>query len=195
MRVQPRRPMHSIRLLGVALLVGAAVSGCASSSCTGDPRTDSVACAASKIDTGAYERDTNAMASALADQKQQVASEREKGRQLRARLSALRARRQRVERELTALQTRLNRFAQQRPGQEARIAGLRAEIAKALAEQRAARVRLDELVSRAESGKAAATAKAAAQEEKVIIEEEAALLEEERGARLYAQQVEELTRT
>jgi chromosome segregation ATPase len=195
MRVQPRRHARFIHLLGVVLAIGTTVSGCASSSCTGDPRTDSVACAASKIDSGAYERDTKAMASALADQKQQVASEREKGRQLRARLSALRARRQRVERELTALQARLNRFAQQRPGQEARIAGLQAAIAKAVAEQRAARVRLDELASRVESGKAAASAKATAQEERVILEEEAALIEEERGARLYAQQVEELTRT
>ena len=194
MRVQRQRPMSLMHLLGAALLIGATVAGCASSSCTGDPRTDSVACAASNIDSGAYERDTKAMASALADQKRQVASEREKGQQLRTRLAALRTRRQRVERELAALQARLNRFAQQRPGQEARIAGLQAEIAKALAEQRAARVRLEELV-RVESGKAAASAKAAAATEKVIIEEEAALIEEERGARLYAQQVEELTRT
>jgi predicted lipoprotein with Yx(FWY)xxD motif len=182
------------RLFGVAL-VAATVAGCATSTCTGDPRTDNVWCADKGLTSGDYERDTEAMASTLADQEKKAKSERAKGQQLRARLAALRTRRQRIERELTAMLARLNRRAQQRPGQEARIASLRAEIAKALEGQRAARARLDEQIRRIEGGKAAESVKAAAAEEKVVITEEAAVLSDERGMRLFAQQVDEVTRT
>ena len=194
MRVQPSPVAGLSRLLGVAL-IGATLAGCASSSCTGDPRTDNVWCADKALNSGDYERDTKAMESALVDQKKKVAAEREKGQQLRARLAALRARRQRIERELTAMLARLNRAGQPRPGQEARIASLRAEIAKALEDQRAARVRLDAQLRRIESGKAVESAKTAAVEERALIEEAAAVLSDERGMRLFSQQVDEVTRT
>jgi chromosome segregation ATPase len=179
--------------LAVVVVAGAALFGCASSNCTGDPRTDNVWCADKGLTSGAYEQDLKAKESMLADQRKKAASERLTGQQLRARLAELRTRRQRIERELTALLARLNRLRQQRPGQAARIASLQAEIAKALEEQRAARVRLDEAVRRVESGKAAA--KAAAEEEKLLLQEEAAVLSDEQGIRIFAQQVDEVSRT
>lgn len=182
-------------LIAVALS-GAVVAGCATSSdCTGDPRTDNVWCADKGLTSGDYERDAKAMASTLADEKKKARSERATGQQLRAKLAALRTRRQRIERELTTLLTRLRRLRQQRPGQRARLASLEAEITKALEEQRVARTKLDEQVRRIESVKAVATGKAVAEEEKLLLQEEAAVLSDEQGMRLFARQVDEVTRT
>jgi chromosome segregation ATPase len=186
------------RLVAVALC-GAAVAGCATSTdCTGDPRTDNLWCADKGLTSGDYERDTKEMASDLADEKRKAKRERLTSQQLRAKLADLRTRRQRIERELTTLLTRLRRLRQQRPGQQARIASLEAEIAKALQEQRAARTRLDEQVRRIEGAKGAQATKAtktAAEEERIFLREEAAVLSDEQGMRLFAQQVDEVTRT
>jgi chromosome segregation ATPase len=194
MRMQPRRGLGLSRLVAVALC--GVVAGCATSTnCTGDPRTDNVWCADKGLTSGDYERDTKEMASDLADEKRKAKRERLTSQQLRAKLADLRTRRQRIERELTTLLTRLRRLRQQRPGQQARIASLEAEIAKALEEQRVARTRLDQQVRRIEGAKGAQATKTAAEEERTFLREEAAVLSDEQGMRLFAQQVDEVTRT
>jgi chromosome segregation ATPase len=181
--------------LAAVALVAASVAGCASANCAGDPKTDNVWCAEKGITSGLYEDTLKAKEKTLADEQRKAASERAKGQQLRTRLAALRARRQRIERELATLLSRLNRLSREKGAQEARIAGLRTEIAKALEEQRDARIRLDEQLRRLESGKTDAATKAAIGVEKVVLDEEASVLSDEQGMRLFAQQVDEVSRT
>jgi chromosome segregation ATPase len=181
--------------LAVVVLAGAVLAGCASGNCTGDPRTDNVWCADKALTSGAYAQDLKAKESTLAAIQKKAAAERLTGQQLRARLADLRARRQRMERELTALLARVTRLRQQGRSQNARFTGLQADIAKALEEQRAARTRLEEAVRRVASGKAATGARAGAEETTLLLEEEAAALSDEQGIRLFAQQVDEVTRT
>jgi chromosome segregation ATPase len=198
MRVQTGGKARLSRLAVVALIaasLGSSLAGCASGSCTGDPKTDNVWCADKGINSGLYEADLKAKEKTLADVQGKAASERAKGRQLRERLAALRTRRQRIERELAALLSRLTQATRQKGSQQARIAALRTEIARALEEQRTARIRLDEAVRRLESGKAGDTTKAAIVTEKVVLDEEEEVLNDERGMRMFAQQVDEVTRT
>jgi chromosome segregation ATPase len=184
-----------VRRLAVVVVLGGVVAGCASGSCTGDPKTDNVWCADKALSSGQYQADLKAKERTLADTERKLASERATSQQLRARLSALRTRRQRIERELTAMLARLRQAERQKGAQQARIAALRTEIAKALEAQRTARVRLDEAVRRLESGKSGDATKAAIVTEKVVVDEEEAVLSDERGMRLFAEQVDEVTRT
>jgi chromosome segregation ATPase len=184
-----------VRRLAAVVLLGGMMAGCASGSCTGDPKTDNVWCADKGLRSGQYEADLKAKERTLADAQRKVASERATTQQLRARLAALRTRRQRIERELAAMLSRLRQAERQKGAQQARIAALRTEIAKALEEQRTARARLDEAVRRLESGKSGNATEAAITTEKVVVDEEEAVLSDERGMRLFAEQVDEVTRT
>jgi len=184
-----------VRRLAAVALLGGVVAGCASGSCTGDPKTDNVWCADKGLSSGKYEADLKAKERSLAEAQRKVGSERATTQQLRARLAALRTRRQRIEGDLAAMLSRLRQAERQKGAQQARIAALRTEIAKALEEQRTARVRLDEAVRRLESGKSGDATKAAVVTGKVVLDEEEAVLSDERGMRLFAEQVDEVSRT
>ena len=96
--------MRKLTFLSTILFGGVALSllgGCVTS-CTGDPRTDSLGCASSNLSSGRYAQDTNRLAQyaiaqedrAVAARRQAAALDREKGtliaeeRRLRTALSA-----------------------------------------------------------------------------------------------------------
>jgi len=125
---------RTILLLGTAAAMQASLSGCVTS-CTGDPRTDSLGCAASNLSNGRYERDTQRLAMRADAAQARAASAQREGSALRQQSATLSAEQSRLsaalaraDRELSSARAQLSALEAQGRLSAGELARVRAQL-------------------------------------------------------------------
>lgn len=135
------RTLARLTLVGAgALVIGGGLGGCATN-CTGDPRTDNLACASAGLSSGSYRAQTHALEAQAALSRQRAAAAAAGSRAAQARAAALGADRAATQarvdaqaRELAQLEAERSRLqvrlrTAQNGGDAAQVARLQEEIA------------------------------------------------------------------
>lgn len=107
-----------------AILISFFLSGCGTTSCSGDPRTDGVMCASRALSSGAYETQTSAMKRDLEDERYRAARDQQHGQKLTASLNELQSRRRKLAHGLSELLQKIEKLENEYEGQNLRLAQL-----------------------------------------------------------------------